>query len=177
MKRVLLTCEGPDRNGKTEISAELCRRLNAGYFKNEGEWTADLRSPDYFKKLLEYGATLLVDFFSQVKCSVILDRFYPSEWVYSQVFERETNFTVLEFVDKKFAECGGIIVLCRRKSYNGIVDDLHSFIDSKMLEKLDAEYENFKSWTKCHVIEIFVDDHDLDRQCNDIIKELKNKYD
>lgn len=174
MKNILLALEGPDKCAKSEISVELCRRLNAGYFKNGGEWTADLRSPDYFKKLLEYGATLLVDFFVQVKCSVILDRFYPSEWVYSRVFERDTNEEVLRLVDEKFSQCGGVIVLCRRKSYNGIVDDLHSFIDSQMLEKLDAEYENFKLWTTCKVVEIFVDDHDLDRQCNDIIKGLEN---
>lgn len=170
---MLIVLEGPDQCAKTEIGTELANRLKIGYFKNTSEWTADLRSPDYFKNLLEYGATFLTDFLSQSKCSVVLDRFYPSELVYSRIFNRETNTSALEYCDKKFAESGGVIVLCRRKSYNGITDDLHSFIDSTALEKLDKEYDRFKSWTKCKVIEIFVDDHNLDRQCSEIIKKLE----
>ena len=99
--------------GKSEISKELARRLGHAYFKNTDEWTTDLRTPEYFKNILVYGGTFLTSFLEQVKPNVVLDRYYPSEWVYSRVFGRETDEVVLKKIDRKFAAAGGKIVICK----------------------------------------------------------------
>jgi len=170
---MLITFEGPDRCGKSEMAAELSRQLGIPVFKNSGEWFTDLRDPSYFKNLLTYGATFLADFLCQTKASAIMDRNYASEWVYSRHFNRETDDVVLRKVDEKFAEAGGKIVICRRKSYNGIRDDLHSYIDAHALEGLDSLYQEFEDWTKCEVLTIWVDDENLERETLEIREWLK----
>lgn len=159
--------------GKTQIAQELSRQLDVPYFKNSGEWFTDLRDPSYFKNLLVYGATFLTDFLHQTGASVIMDRNYASEWVYSRYFNRETNDEILRKVDEKFAEAGGKIVICRRKSYNGIRDDLHSYIDSHALEGIDSLYEEFTKWTRCEVLTVWVDDENLERETLEIREWLK----
>ena len=170
---MLIALEGPDMGGKTQIAAELSRQLGIPVFKNSGEWFTDLRDPSYFKNLLTYGATFLADFLCQTRASAIMDRNYASEWVYSRYFDRETDDAVLRKVDEKFAEAGGKIVICRRKSYNGIRDDLHSYIDAHALEGLDSLYQEFESWTVCEVLTIWVDDENLERETHEIREWLK----
>jgi hypothetical protein len=170
---MLIAFEGPDRCGKSEIAAEISRQLNTPVFKNSGEWFTDLRDPSYFKNLLVYGATFLADFLCQTNASAIMDRNYASEWVYSRYFNRETDDEVLRKVDQKFAEAGGKIVICRRKSYNGICDDLHSYIDAHALEGLDSLYEEFARWTMCEVLTVWVDDENLERETLEIREWLK----
>lgn len=170
---MLIALEGPDMGGKTQIAAELSRQLGIPVFKNSGEWFTDLRDPSYFKNLLTYGATFLADFLCQTKASAIMDRNYASEWVYARHFNRETDNAVLRKVDEKFAEAGGKIVICRRKSYNGICDDLHSYIDAHALEGLDSLYQEFASWTRCEVLTIWVDDENLERETLEIREWLK----
>ena len=97
---MLIALEGPDRCGKSEIAAALSRHVGIPVFKNSGEWFTDLRDPSYFKNLLIYGATFLTDFLQQTGASVIMDRNYASEWVYSKYFNRETDDVVLRKVDE-----------------------------------------------------------------------------
>jgi thymidylate kinase len=170
---IILSFEGPDRAGKSEIAAELSRQLGVPVFKNTGEWSTDLKDPSYFKNLLIYGGTFLIDFIHQTRPSAILDRHYPSEWVYSRFFNRETNEEVVRKIDQKFAEAGGKIIICRRKSYNGIQDDLHAYVDSKVLEGLDTLYDEFTKWTSCEVLTVWVDDENLEREISEIREWLK----
>ena len=169
---MLIALEGPDRCGKSEIAATLSRHVGIPVFKNSGEWFTDLRDPSYFKNLLIYGATFLADFLQQTGSSVIMDRNYASEWVYSKYFNRETDDVVLRKVDEKFAEAGGRIVICRRKSYNGIRDDLHDYVDADALKGIDALYEEFTQWTRCETVTIWVDDEDLEREIKEITRWL-----
>jgi hypothetical protein len=165
---MIVAFEGPDRCGKSQIATELASRCGYAYFKNSGEWNTDLRTPEYFKNLLVYGGTFLTDFLCQVKPNVLLDRYYPSEWVYSRVFGRESDEKALKMIDTKFAEAGGRIVLCRRKSYDGIKDDVYDYVDEGYLKRLDASYEDFLSWTVCPVLTLWVDDENLEREISEI---------
>lgn len=171
---MILSLEGPDKVGKSEIAKELSQCTGTPVFKNTGEWSTDLKDSSYFKNLLVYGGTFLIDFLQQTKTDVILDRHYPSEWVYSQYFGRETEMAVLKKIDEKFWDLGGKIVICRRKNYDGIQDDLHHYIDAGVLVKLDALYEEFAKWTKCDVYTLWVDDEDLQREVKEI-REWLNK--
>lgn len=175
MKRnILISLEGPDMTGKSEIAQELSRILGISYFKNKNEWHSDLDDPTYFKNLLVYGGPFFVDFLSQAKPSAILDRYYPSEWVYSRFFNRETDNDIICKIDEKFAEAGGKIIICRRKSYKGIRDDIHSYVDSSILEGLDKLYSEFSEWTKCEVMTLWVDDENLEREISEIKEWLNN---
>ena len=169
---MMLALEGCDKTLKSLFAERLTHLLHVPTYKNKGEWSSKLDSSTYWRDLLEFGGTFLIDFMEQVRPSVILDRFYPSEWVYSQVFNRETNFEVLRWMDERFNAMGGIIILFRRRSYQGFVDDLHVEIDATMLERLDAKYEEFKSWTKCRVVEVWLETEDLQKETDYIIQQV-----
>ena len=172
---MMISLEGPDMCGKSEIAKELARHLDHAYYKNSGEWSADLRSTEYFKNLLVYGGTLMTDVLCQVKPNVILDRYYPSEFAYSKVFERETRMDVLRKIDERFSIAGGRHVICRRKSYEGMQDNLHQWVDSSYLKKLDLAYSEFIAWTKCPVMTLWVDDEDLAREIKDVLSWIQYK--
>ncbi len=170
---MMVSIEGPDMCGKSEIAKELAVRLKHSYYKNSGEWDADLRSTEYFKNLLIYGGTLMTDLLCQVKPDVVLDRYYPSEFAYSSVFGRETRVDLLKKIDDRFAAAGGRHVICRRKSYANMRDDLHKYVDSSYLEKLDTAYQSFTEWTSCPTFTLWVDDEDLVREMKDVLSWLQ----
>jgi hypothetical protein len=144
--------EGPDGCGKTNIGQALSKYFGIPYFKVETEhenWRAGK-----FKEALEFDQTYISQFLQQTGFSCIIDRAYPSEFVYSGVYNRETNFDVLSEVDKRFSKMDAIIVLCRRDDYSNVKDEL---VETNMLGKLNEEYKLFKEWTLCNVIDIKVD--------------------
>lgn len=148
--------EGPDMCGKTNIATAYSQYSCIPLYKNSGELSHKLDS-DYFVNTLRYYETHIINFISKLKIDVMFDRSYPSEWVYSQAFNRKTDGSVLHFVDETYAKMNAKIILCRRTNYDGIKDDLHSVIDSEKLKRLDELYERFMNWTVCDCETIFVD--------------------
>jgi thymidylate kinase len=168
--------DGPDMVGKTEMAKELSSRLNIPYFKNKAEWsTFENKKSVYFINTLRYSNSYFFSFLHETKTSVILDRSYPSEWVYSKVYNRETDHGALELADKfAFDKLNAKIIVPFRTSYEGIKDDMHD-IDSNMLSKISKEYENFLSWTKCDTLHLCVDSEDLDYEMFMICNFVKGK--
>ena len=164
---------GPDMTGKSNIAAELSNRLCVPVFKNSGEWKTELNSEDYFLNLLRFGGPFLMDFIKQTDVSVILDRFYPCELVYAKAFERETDTNTVEWMDKQFSETGGKFIICLRKDYTGLVDDVYpDALPPEMLERLDTLYRKFSETTSCECLTLYTDDRDLDKQISTIIEFL-----
>lgn len=146
--------EGPDGVGKTEISRGLSDLLGIPYFRMATQH--DNWRKNKFQTALEFDQTYIAEFLSQTGTSAIIDRAFPSEYVYSAVYKRGTNHEVLRAVDKKFAEFGATIILLLRRDYeNSREDDL---VDKSKLRALHNEYVAFAGWTQCNVIQLYVDD-------------------
>ena len=161
---------GPDMTGKSNIAEELSRQTDVPVFKNSSEWKTQLDSPDYFLNLLKYGGPFLMDFIRQTGVSVILDRFYPCEYVYAEAFERETDMNAILWMDENFSEVGGKFIICLRKDYSGLVDDQYpDQLPPEMLKKLDIYYRKFAERTSCDYLILETDDIDLNKQ----VKEIK----
>ena len=161
---------GPDMTGKSNIAAELSSQLDIPVFKNSGEWKTQLDSPEYFLNLLRYGGPFLMDFIRQTDASVILDRFYPCELVYSQAFERATDLEAVSWMDANFASANGKFIICLRKDYSGLVDDQYpDQLPTSMLKRLDALYRKFYDTTTCECLILETDDMNLKNQ----IKKIK----
>jgi deoxyadenosine/deoxycytidine kinase len=154
--------------GKTEIAKELSKQTGIPYFKASSEHKTYLKEDNMFIQQLRYADPRMTDFLGQTGYSAIFDRAYPCEWVYSKVFDRETDEKALETIDGTYAAMGTRIVITRRHSYENIVDDIDKNINSDVLLKLDREYYNFSQWTKCKTLVLNVDDEDLTRELNDI---------
>ena len=65
------------------------------------------------------------------------------------------------------------LVLCYRSSFAGINDDLDPLINEVILNKLQDKYFEFASWTKCKLLKLNVDDENLNREINEVLKFMK----
>jgi hypothetical protein len=168
---------GPDMTGKSNIAQELGKRFNTPVFKNAGEWKTELNSEDYFLNLLRFGGPFLMDFIRQTNVSVILDRFYPCELVYAEAFNRATDMNAIAWMDQQFADAGGKFIICLRKDYNGLVDDVYpDALPQEVLEELDTLYQRFYDFTACECLVLYTDSQDLDDQINKITNFLGDNY-
>tara|TARA_Y100000593_G_scaffold25146_1_gene50110 strand:+ start:6058 stop:6600 length:543 start_codon:yes stop_codon:yes gene_type:complete len=169
--QTVIIFEGPDGCGKTNIAQALAQKNDISYFKNKDEWSFFESDPTYFVNALTYGDPYFLSYLEQTKASVILDRSYPSEWVYSKVFNRETNEAALEMIDRRYASLGTKIIIPYRSNYSSVVDQFSSVTPEK-LDEIDKVYRKFISWTQCDTFLMNVDDENLDRELFEIFSFL-----
>jgi hypothetical protein len=168
-KQQIFLFVGPDVCAKSTLSKELSARTGIPYFKASSEHQNFLKTPERFILNTQYADTRMVDFLTQTKHSVISDRCFVCEWVYSSLFKRARDTETLMSIDKGFARLGAKIIFLKRKSYAGIVDNLNPKINEPVLKEIDFLYQEFlESHTRCEWQTIYVDDHDLSRQMKDI---------
>jgi hypothetical protein len=169
MDQRIIILEGTDMCGKTEISIELSKRLFIPRFKASNEHKDFLSEKNNFLIDLQHSDFRVVDLLKQTQQSIIFDRAYPSEFVYSHVLGRVTDLDALKRIDEAYAALGTKIVICHRSSYEGIVDDIDPVrLNSHKLQCLDERYVTFSTWTKCECLRLNVDDENLDREIEDI---------
>ncbi len=169
MTKRRIIVDSPDGCGKTEISKALSKELDIPYFKVNTE-RENWKNKTFHKSLLfDY---VLPQFIEQTGVSFISDRGYPSEYVYAGVFKRETDYEMLEVIDKQFADLGTIIIVPLRRNYKGSRPD--DLVSEEHLEILHYTYLRFLAWTHCRTITIYVDDfkNDLARQIPAIVSAI-----
>ena len=157
-KQKIVIFDSPDGTGKTNIAQGLSMDLKVPYFRvptQEKNW-ADRN----FVSSLRYGEPMMLNMIKQLNMDIILDRAYPAEWVYSQVYGRETDMDVLERVDNEFANMGAYIVVPLRRDYTNSRHD--HLVSKEMLKPLHDKYLEFLQWTKCSTIAIYVDEYKND---------------
>lgn len=126
-----------------------------------------------FVDQLQLADPRIADVIHQTKASIIFDRSWPCEWVYSKVFDRETSIDTIKFLEMMYASMDVRVIICVRSTYEGKADDLDDRIDSKTLQKIHDTYMEFASWTRCKHFILNVDDEDLNREVNDIMAFLE----
>lgn len=160
-------------SGKTQIAQALERTTGIRYFKATSEHDTYLSSKvskrEAFLNQLRYADPRVFDVLKQTGHSIIFDRGYPCEAVYSKVMERETDHVMLKHMDEMWASIDTRIVLCHRSSYVGIVDDLDSNITEKTLQRLHDAYFEWAETSQCKVLKLNVDDEDLQREVADVL--------
>lgn len=176
-KQLLLFFVGPDMCGKTQIAQEISKVTGAPYFKATSEHTSFLSSRvsknDQFLNQLRFADPRVYDVLRQTGHSVVFDRGFPCEYVYSKVLGRETDLVMLKHMDEAWASLGARVIFCHRSSYKGIVDDLDPSINETTLSRLHAAYKDFFEFSKCKRLELNVDDENLNREVADIIQFLQ----
>jgi len=176
MDQRIIIVVGPDMTGKTQIAKALADRLGIAYFKASSEHQTYLTEPDLFLNQLTYADPRTVDILRQTGLSLVMDRGYPCEWVYSMVLGRKTDVEMIYHMDKHYASLGARIVVCYRESYKGIVDDIDPTLSGDKLERLDHAYKRFVTHSKCETMLLDVDDEDLKREIEDIVAWLPPSY-
>jgi hypothetical protein len=156
-KQNILCIEGVDRIGKTSLIKELSNYINVPSYKAKNEQLDFVSSQDKFLQHLYWSDTRQLDLLEQIEFSIIFDRAYPSEWVYSRFYNRKTDDEQLFKNDARYAALGTNIVFCYRNSYEGLQDDLDPNLTSENLQKIHNLYEEFFKLTKCKVTRICLD--------------------
>lgn len=155
-ERKLLIVEGPDGCGKTNIANGLALEHKLRYFKQahqKANWDA---GPDAYLNELRYGERRQVDLIRNLGIDAVFDRGFPSEWVYSQVFGRETDMVYLKQVDREYAQLGAYIIICLRHDYSKLrSDDL--FDVNARITAIHERYLEFVKWSACECRVIYVD--------------------
>ena len=162
----VIVIDGPDGCGKTHIGKELARITGIPYFKNVDEHKYFLKDPSYFIHAIRYVDTFFTSYLEASGASVILDRSFPSEWVYSRVLGRKTDMDVLRELDERHARLGTKIIIPYRTDYTKVQDDYD--VVNKNIRQLHDTYMEFARWTKCSHMLLNVDDEDLRREVSDI---------
>jgi hypothetical protein len=163
-KQKIVIFEGPDGCGKTNISHALSDAAGIPYFKNKDEWKNFVNDPSYFVNALTYGDPYFLSYLEQTRANVIVDRWYPSEWVYSRVFDRPSSPAILRKIDDRAAALGAKIIIPSRTSYDNVVDQFEDVITPNILRVVDELYHEFAEWTECDTLLLNVDDEDLSRE-------------
>ena len=77
---------------------------------------------------------------------------------------------VLKALDTAYQKMNARILICTRKNFDGIQDDLDPRLDSNALKEIHLLYMKFVQWTNCNVKVLYVDDEDLDREIKEILE-------
>lgn len=166
MQRVVIY-EGADACGKTNMARELARRTGIPYFKNADEHRYFLKDPDYFVHAIRYVDSYFTSYLETSGASVILDRAWPSEFVYSHVLGRPTDMGVLRELDERHAKLGTVLVIPYRTSYVGMRDDYEQVTSN--IQRIHDRYMELASWTRCRHLLLNVDDEDLAREMSETL--------
>lgn len=169
----IIIFDGPDMCGKTAIAKELSRQTGIPYFKASSEHQTFLkdcenfrdwrREPDFLQQL-HHADPRMLDFLKQTGHSVIFDRAYPSEVVYSTLFHRQTDLDAIVELDKGYEELDAQFILCVRNSYDGIHDDLKPDMGPDVLREQHELYMDFFKATRLRSMTLYTDDQDLPKQ-------------
>lgn len=137
--------EGPDGVGKTTVAGKMSELTKIPVFKCPVE-----------KQLFKDGGKqslwfdyMLTHFVEQTGAQFLSDRSYPSEKVYSKIFERETDEHLLCAIDDRHAVIGTKILYLYSSVQPIEPDDI---VPSDKYWPLKNEYDNFCEWTQCEVI-------------------------
>lgn len=153
-KQKILCIEGVDRIGKTSLIKQLSKYSQIPSYKAKNEQLDFVSSQDKFLQHLYWSDTRQLDLLEQIRFSIIFDRAYPSEWVYSRFYNRKTDDEQLFKNDARYAALGTNIVFCYRTSYEGLQDNLDSNLTGENLQKIHNLYEEFLKLTKCKVTRV-----------------------
>jgi thymidylate kinase len=166
-KRKVIIFDGPDACGKTNMAKELAVETGIPYFKNSDEHKYFLSDPDYFINAVRYVDTYFTSYLEATGASVILDRAWPSEWIYSKVMGRDTDLHVLRELDTRHAKLGTKLIIPWRSDYSKIRDDYKVINDNiQVIHNLYMEFAKY--WTQCDVLLLNVDDENLERELTEI---------
>jgi len=153
----IIVFEGPDESGKTTIAKVLSKELDIPYFKhdfNDEYWNNSKHS---YKDAIKYDTPYFIEYLFQCKPNVIIDRFYPSEYVYAETFRSgDTDKKLIKKIDDVVSVMRDFyMIICYKDSYE----------DSNSL-KLKEKYMKFAKLTKTQCLLLNTTDEDLRKQIN-----------
>jgi len=165
-KQTIIIFEGHDMSGKTHIAEALSKKLNIPIFK--------MNRTKYFWDPLSYqtyATEAITQMLEQTKQSVILDRSFPSDYLYSKLFKRPYDYEKHWITDGRFAAMDTLIVYCYKNEEFYLHDEEDKeFISVTDYNRMKAIYDDFFISSCCRHCELNTSDENLDEQLSIIMK-------
>jgi len=168
MKQNLIIFEGPDLCGKTNIAEEVSRRLGIPVYKSGREHDL-FYDKDAQYLTLKYGNFEMIKILETTRANIMFDRFFPSEWVYSQVYDRTRDLDLVMEYDQYWASLGGKIIWLDKPEMDG-KDEL---IENSRYNEIRQRYEEYMALTECDIFRLDTTDRDLENQVKKICNFIK----
>lgn len=168
---MIIIFDGVDNCGKTEISHALVEKVltDHTYFKVKQERIhVEKLDPKILKTSHELQLNFFYELARQSNLNIVMDRFYPSEYVYGSLF-REINEDLIWEFDRQFAELG-VKIIIPVKGDEFLEDELWT---KEQLIAIREKYKEFAQKTKCEVLVLNTEDENLERELTDIKTFLK----
>lgn len=135
----VIILEGHDTSGKSHIAAALSKELNIPIYKAH-------RSKHWWDPIvnIHYFTESVTQFIEQTGVSVILDRWMPSDFMYSKLFDRDISYRKIFELDKRFAALNTLLIICY-KDEKKYIDDKEDFefVNKDMYSKMTALYKEY----------------------------------
>jgi thymidylate kinase len=167
-RQTIIILEGHDKSGKSTIAEALSKRISLPIFK--------MSRPKYFWDPLSfqtYATESITQMLEQTGVSVILDRSFPSDYMYSTLFIRPYDYERGKKTDERFATMNALIVYCYKNKSSYLEDpEDASFISTKDYDKMKTIYSSFLRSSRTRSIEINTSDEDLEKQLTTIINNI-----
>ena len=167
MQKIIIL-EGHDQGGKSHIAAALSKELGIPVFKVQRDkynWDKNAN--------LAYGTEQITQFIEQSKCSVILDRFMPSDFMYSRLFDRDVDYDKIWELDLRFSQMNTLLVICYKNEENQI-DDIEDkdFVNKSQYNEMTKIYRQYAAESNLKVLFLNTSDEDLENQLSLIKKNI-----
>ena len=155
--------EGPDGCGKTNIAEALSKRIGVPVYKSGKE--ADIfydKNAQYLT--LKWANYEMIKILETTNASIIFDRFFPSEYVYSKVFDRNSDPELVLEYDEWWHKIGGKIIFLDKQTID--VDD--ELVPRSKYNEIRERYIKYMGLTKCKFLYLDTSDYNLEEQVNTI---------
>lgn len=154
----IIIFEGPDDTGKSDIAKALSKLIGVPYFKNKIE---DSIFEDGNSDNAIYSGLYMTQFLVDTGYDIILDRFHASEFVYSEVYNRETDADSIVDMDEDLGNLNTTIVYCYKDNLEDYSDHL---VDKETIKEIKDKYHLFFQITDCNVLLLQTDSENLEWQ-------------
>jgi len=134
---VILIFEGTEKSGKTTLAKAISSKLKIPYYKNS-----------YQKFGLKEVYFILWDLLNQTCFDLVIDRDYPSWYVYSKLRGEKIEGSVFNFIDTIAQSLDTKIIICYRTFYENYTDIVPIELNPKILDL----YKEFSKITKCRTL-------------------------
>lgn len=161
----LIIWEGCDGCGKTNIAAAVSERLGIPVYKS-GLEDQMFHDKDSQYLVLRHGNYEMIKLLDVTNSSVMFDRFFPSEWVYSQVFDRQQDLDTVLALDKYWSQLGGKIIWLDKPN----IEENDELVPRSKYNEIRKKYKEYMKLTKCDVLYLDTTDRDLEKQVDLISK-------
>ncbi|MBC8408729.1 MAG: hypothetical protein H8E12_08440 [Rhodobacteraceae bacterium] len=161
----LIIWEGCDGCGKTNIAAAVSERLGIPVYKS-GLEDQMFHDKDSQYLVLRHGNYEMIKLLDVTNSNVMFDRFFPSEWVYSQVFDRQQDLDTVLALDKYWSQLGGKIIWLDKPN----IEENDELVPRSKYNEIRKKYKEYMKLTKCDVLYLDTTDRDLEKQVDLISK-------